>query len=224
MSEPSTRNKIMDAGEHHFAQNGYDRTSLREITASADANLAAVNYHFGSKEKLFEAILRRRITPLNEIREERMGRVIETAETESRLPRVEELLRAFVEPTLEFITNLPESLGFFIMVNRCIMESSGIQHKHFMGLMRPTLMKFYHPLCGSLPHLSKEVVFMRFMFTIGSMAHTIRMLKMMEPSSDRMLKMMEPSSEEDPVIFDGMDVSVINEELIKFVTSGMEGA
>ena len=142
-----------------------------------------------------------------------MGQVIEMAETENRLPRVEELLRAFVEPTMEFITHLPESMGFFMMVNRCIMEFGGIQNKHFMALMRPTLMKFYHSLCGSLPHLSNEVVFMRFMLTIGSMAHTIRTLKMMEPNS-----------EETPVIFAGMDVTAINEELVKFVTAGMEGA
>lgn len=211
MPEPTTRNKIMDAGEHLFAQNGFHRSSLREITNLAGANLAAVNYHFGSKEKLYEAILERRITPINEIREERMGRVIETAEAEDRLPSVAELLRAFVEPTLEFISNLPESLGFFMMVNRCIMDSSGVQRKYFMGLMQPTLMKFYHSLCGSLPHLSREVVYMRFMFTIGSMAHTIRMVQMMDHSGEK-----------DLAIPDDIDFSAINEELIKFVTSGME--
>lgn len=213
MSEPTTRDKIMDAGEHLFAQNGYHRTSLREITATAGANLAAVNYHFGAKEKLFEAILQRRITPLNEIREERMGRVIEAAEKENRLPSVEEILRAFIEPTLEFISSLPESLGFFMMVNRCIMEAEGIQRKYFMELMRSTLMKFYHILCEALPHVAREVVYMRLMFTIGSMAHTIRMFKMMEQSDEK-----------PPGISDDLDYSAINEELIKFATSGMEGA
>ncbi|SMD00320.1 transcriptional regulator, TetR family [Desulfocicer vacuolatum DSM 3385] len=211
MSEPNTKNKILDVGERLFAQNGYDRTSLREITAKAGVNLAAVSYHFGSKDKLFEAILKRRITPLNEIREHRMHRVIKTAKARHTLPSVEELLLAFIEPTLEFIDNTPESLDFFIIVNRCTMESNGVERNCFIKLMQPTLMKFYHPLCESLPRLSKEVVFMRFMFAIGSMVHTIRMLKMMNQNPEK-----------NTVIPHKVDLSVITEELIKFVTSGME--
>ncbi|MFK5953311.1 MAG: TetR/AcrR family transcriptional regulator [Desulfobacterium sp.] len=213
MSEPNTKNKIMDASERLFAQNGYHRTSLREITASAGANLAAVNYHFGSKENLFEAILQRRISPLNQIREERMRQVIETAKTKNCLPDVEKLLRAFVEPTLELIGNTPGSLDFFIIVNRCTMEPNGAQKNCFIKLMQPTLMKFYYPLCESLPHLSKEFVFMRFMFTIGSMVNTIRMLNMMDQIAEK-----------DMVIPENIDISIINEELIKFITSGMENA
>lgn len=46
----STKNKILDAAEHLFAVNGFNGTSLREITSQAEVNLAAVNYHFGSKK------------------------------------------------------------------------------------------------------------------------------------------------------------------------------
>jgi hypothetical protein len=44
------------------------RPRLRAITAAADANLAAVNYHFGSKEALFESVLTRRLDPMNQER------------------------------------------------------------------------------------------------------------------------------------------------------------
>ncbi len=216
MPEPNTRNKIMDAGERLFAQNGYDRTSLREITSRAGANLAAVNYHFGSKEKLFEAILQRRITPLNGVREQRMQKVIEAAQSENCTPGVGDLLRAFVEPTLEFIGNVPESLDFFIIVNRCTMESNGIERNCFIRLMLPTFIKFYDCLCASLPGISKEVVFMHLMFSIGSMIHTVRMLKIMEQTTkaDTMI----------PKVSNKIDIATINEELIRFVTSGMESA
>ena len=51
-----------------FGEKGFDATSLRDITSEAQVNLAAVNYHFGSKEHLFQAVLRRRLDGLNEAR------------------------------------------------------------------------------------------------------------------------------------------------------------
>ena len=66
--ETDTRSRILDAAEKLLVQYGLDATTLRMITAEAQANLAAVNYHFGSKEALIEAVFRRRLTWLNEQR------------------------------------------------------------------------------------------------------------------------------------------------------------
>ena len=60
-----TRERLLDAAKYLFAQRGVDATSLRHITAEAAANLASVNYHFGSKEALFRAVFVRRIGPVN---------------------------------------------------------------------------------------------------------------------------------------------------------------
>ena len=64
----ATKDRILDAAEALFMEHGYEATSLRAITSAADANLAAVNYHFGSKEELFQAILTRRLDPMNQER------------------------------------------------------------------------------------------------------------------------------------------------------------
>ena len=66
--ETDTRSRILDAAENLLVQHGLEATTLRMITAAAQANLAAVNYHFGSKEALIEAVFRRRLTWLNEQR------------------------------------------------------------------------------------------------------------------------------------------------------------
>ena len=60
-----TREKLLDAAERLFAEQGFDSTSLRQITSAAGANLAAVNYHFGSKDDLIVEVLDRRIKPMN---------------------------------------------------------------------------------------------------------------------------------------------------------------
>ena len=56
-----TRERILDAGERLFMAHGYEGTSMRQITSEACVNLAAVNYHFGSKESLMQEVFRRRL-------------------------------------------------------------------------------------------------------------------------------------------------------------------
>ena len=63
-----TKDRILDAAEALFMEHGFEATSLRAITAAAGVNLAAVNYHFGSKEELFQAVLTRRLDPMNQER------------------------------------------------------------------------------------------------------------------------------------------------------------
>src|SRR5881397_2569423 len=64
----ATKLRILDTAESLFMEHGFEATSLRSITAAADVNLAAVNYHFGSKEELFQAVLTRRLDPMNQER------------------------------------------------------------------------------------------------------------------------------------------------------------
>src|SRR5438128_11520727 len=63
-----TRTRILDAAEELFMQHGFEGTSMRLLTAKAGVNLAAVNYHFGSKDALVEALFRRRLDPMNAAR------------------------------------------------------------------------------------------------------------------------------------------------------------
>src|SRR5215208_2869630 len=63
-----TKTRILDAAESLFMEHGFEATSLRQLTSAAAVNLAAVNYHFGSKEELFQAVLTRRLDPMNQER------------------------------------------------------------------------------------------------------------------------------------------------------------
>ena len=99
LNQTDTKQRILDTAEHLFAREGYHSTSLRAITGQANVNLAAVNYHFGSKEALIEAVIERRIVPLNKIRKQNLEAVQEAARHEGRRPLVKEALRAFIEPT-----------------------------------------------------------------------------------------------------------------------------
>ena len=68
MSATDTKQRILDVAEQMFADQGFAGTSLRSIIAAANVNLAAVHYHFKSKEALLEAVVLRRLGPLNQQR------------------------------------------------------------------------------------------------------------------------------------------------------------
>src|SRR5437588_11292962 len=70
-----TKTRIHAAAERLFVEHGFEATSLRQLTPAAGVNLAAVNYHFGSKEELFQAVLTRRLDPMNQERIERLEKL-----------------------------------------------------------------------------------------------------------------------------------------------------
>src|ERR1700687_5407851 len=70
-----TKTRILDAAEQLFMEHGFEATSLRSLTAAASVNLAAVNYHFGSKAELFQAVPTRPLDPMTQERIELLERV-----------------------------------------------------------------------------------------------------------------------------------------------------
>ncbi len=102
MATDETRERIIDAGERLFAAGGEDATSLRAITREADVNVAAIHYHFGDRDGLIEAILDRRLQPLNERRLELLDALL----AEQSEPSVRDLLVAFARPDLEVIDEM----------------------------------------------------------------------------------------------------------------------
>ena len=94
-----TKDRILDAAESLFMEHGFEATSLRAITAAAGANLASVNYHFGSKEVLFQAVLTRRLDPMNQERLDLLTRLEREAEPDA-LP-CDRILSAMFTPALK---------------------------------------------------------------------------------------------------------------------------
>jgi AcrR family transcriptional regulator len=92
------RGRLLDAAEKLFAERGFEATSVRDITAEARCNLAAVNYHFGSKESLYQAAFSRLTKELRDWRERRLRADFQAAAHGAGL---ESLLRSFVIAYLE---------------------------------------------------------------------------------------------------------------------------
>src|SRR3954454_15556964 len=91
----NTRSRILDVAEELFSERGFDKISIRNITEKARVNLAAINYHFGSKEDLIAAIFEREVVPVNNAR----LAALDAAEASGRKdPKLEDILEAFIRP------------------------------------------------------------------------------------------------------------------------------
>src|SRR5512147_619784 len=96
-----TRTRILDAAEELFMQHGFEGTSMRTLTGKASVNLAAVNYHFGSKDALIEAVFRRRLDPMNALRIAELDRLEKDAGGRPLAPP--QIIGAFVGASLRMI-------------------------------------------------------------------------------------------------------------------------
>lgn len=167
----STKERILQAAEELFAEQGIAATSLRQITARASVNLAAVNYHFGSRDALIEAAYARRLEPLNQARLRRLDEL--EAASENPLP-LAEIVRAFIEPVLR-IARDPELGGplFVRLFGQSYTDTSARFEKFFSGHYRDVLERFSGALARSLPDLGQEELYWRLHFMIGATAYTI---------------------------------------------------
>lgn len=173
MPPTNTKKQLLDVAEELFALKGYANTSLRAITGRAGVNLAAVSYHFGSKEGLMEAVLERRLLPLNHLRRKRLEEMMAKAAAEGRAPSPAEVLRAFVEPTLAFSNSGSGARSFICLISRALSDPDPTVRAHFLKHIRPLFEFFSQCLAAALPGLDQCKLFWRTHFILGSLAHVL---------------------------------------------------
>ncbi len=161
-----TKEKILDAAEELFADRGFASTSLREITTEADVNLAAVNYHFGSKLDLLRVVFARRFGPVNAERLERFDALED--------PDVEEVLRAFVAPLFKRLREPGNGWSKFMqLVGRTYSDTNDEIRACLIEQIRVVAARFAGALQTALPELPADVFSSRFHFFVGALAHTL---------------------------------------------------
>ncbi|MGH8674165.1 MAG: TetR/AcrR family transcriptional regulator, partial [Burkholderiales bacterium] len=166
------RTRILDAAEELFMQHGFEGTSMRTLTAQANVNLAAVNYHFGSKDALIEAVFRRRLDPMNAARVAELDR-LEGAVTGSA-PSPEAIIRAFLRASLAMIEDAKSGGRNFIrLLGRAYTEPSKPVRALIGQLYAPAIARYKSALERALPELPKEELIWRMHFMFGTLAYTL---------------------------------------------------
>ncbi len=159
-----TREQLLDAAERLFSERGVRASSVRDITRSAGANTAAVNYHFGSKLGLLQAVCARRLKPLNAERIAGLVLLAEAPET----PRLECILRAFLQPAFTMFREHPEFMRLFAALhvapdNMRSLVYRNTDSEQLVRMLRKTLPR-------ALPEASAQELFWRVHFIVGAMS------------------------------------------------------
>lgn len=160
-----TRDRILDVAERMFAEYGFELTSLRALTAEADVNLAAVHYHFGSKERLFEAVLVRLGAPMNE---ERLA-LLDALEAQGA-PTLESLIEAFVGPPIRLAEGRHDAC---VLLGRSMITPDEQTYALIMRLFGTIIERFRAAFARALPHLSQDELLWRMFFMLGVMTQTL---------------------------------------------------
>jgi AcrR family transcriptional regulator len=167
--EHVTRTRILDAAEALFMQHGFEGTSMRQLTSRAGVNLAAVNYHFGSKDALIQAVFRRRLDPMN------TARIAELAKLESSGSlSPETIIRAFVGPSLRLVEDAKGGgRNFTRLLGRTYTEPSRTLRALIGQMYAPTMERYKTALERALPQMPKDELVWRMHFMFGTLAYTL---------------------------------------------------
>jgi AcrR family transcriptional regulator len=165
-----TRTRILDAAEELFMQHGFEGTSMRHLTSSAGVNLAAVNYHFGSKHALIEAVFRRRLDPMNAAR----ITALEELEKQGGPLPAEAIIRAFVGPSLRLVEDAKGGGRNFIrLLGRTYTEPAKTVRALIGQMYAPAMERYKSALERALPQMPGDELVWRMHFMFGTLAYTL---------------------------------------------------
>ena len=166
-----TRTRILDAAEELFMQHGFEATSMRLLTARASVNLAAVNYHFGSKDALIEAVFRRRLDPMNATRLAALERL--EKEAGGRALSTETIIRAFVGESLRMIEDAKGGRNFIRLLGRTYTEPSKPIRVLIGQLYAPVMERYKSAFERALPQMPRDELVWRMHFMFGTLSYTL---------------------------------------------------
>lgn len=202
-----TQVRLLDAAELLFAEKGFDAVSLRDITQAAEANVAAVNYHFGGKENLINAVMGRHAMPINAERIQRLDLLLERDEK----PTVREVVDAFLRPMMERILEQEGRQQLFAkFIGRMMGEGAcGLPAEvlpHFQEMARKVVAGFR----AAVPSLTEEQAYLRLKFCFAVMADAMMRDEVFEQISEGRL-------------IDGWDWEQCFEDVLDFCVGGLKG-
>jgi AcrR family transcriptional regulator len=170
-----TRERVLAVAERLFAERGLDAVSIRDIIAAAGANLGAINYHFGTKDRLIEAVFERRLIPSARERLQALEAVEKSAG--KRAPGLEAVLEAIFRPVVEEAMD-PRRGGttFGRLMARSLVDPHPVMERVMHSHFTPLVKRFDAALMRAMPSLAPGDVFWRMHLLIGGLHHSLLLL------------------------------------------------
>ena len=168
----ATALSILTAAESLFAQYGYHGVSLRQITAEAKVNLAAINYHYYDKESLYRTVVLQGLTQINESRLKLLHRV--EASSPAGLAPLPDMMHALAQPL--FVPAEGNRAATGRLLGRLLLERHDFTEELLRKELQPTLARFGQAIRRHVPGLAPRDFLWRFSFIVGALHHSVATL------------------------------------------------
>ncbi|MFC3285136.1 TetR/AcrR family transcriptional regulator [Litchfieldella rifensis] len=171
MAQTDTVTRILDTAEVLFAERGFAETSLRNITSKAKVNLAAVNYHFGSKKSLIQAVFARYLDPFTE----RFHTALDELEAkyEGEVIPLEELLETMARCVLEVPAERNSLKVFMKLLGLAYSQAQGHLRRYIQEHYGSVFTRFTGLVRQATPDLPDAERFWRLHFMLGTVIFTL---------------------------------------------------
>lgn len=203
------RKRMIDSAIALFARKGVDQVSLRELTTDAGVNLAAVNYHFGSKEELAKIVFEELTKRVNRDRIDRLQEIETTCKASGALPRLEDIILAFIEPYTG-TANAEEGLLLARLTLRHRTTPSDMTAKLMRKHFDPMAKRYIAALAAACPDVPADEFPWRYTFMASAVVLTITDRR----KDSRLLKL--SGGKADP-----NDSISLSAALVRFLANGM---
>jgi AcrR family transcriptional regulator len=202
-----TATRILDAAETLFVEHGFEATSMRMITQRAEVNLAAVNYHFGSKDALFQGVFTRRLTPLTHTAVQNLDRL--EAGAGSKVLAVNEIVQAFMDAALEIAYDPKRGGVIFVrLLSRTFIEPHPVLRESLPRQYEQMVSRYGRALGRALPHLKPVELHWRLHFAFSAIFNAF--------AGNNILRLFVSDT-----VVNARDPRVIATYLVPFVTAGL---
>jgi AcrR family transcriptional regulator len=179
MAQHDTVSRILDTAEALFAEKGFAETSLRAITTKANVNLAAVNYHFGSKKSLIQAVFSRFLDPMTISLEKTLDKA--QVDQQQEVLSVEDILVLVAKVMVAESHGDSKRLSMMMrLAGLAYTQGQGHLRKHLQNQYSHTFKRLMRITAGATPELLPLERFWRFHFMLGSLVFTMASLESLQ--------------------------------------------
>lgn len=201
--QKDTAQRILNAAEELFSEKGFAETSLRNITTKAGVNLASVNYHFGSKKSLIQAVFARYLAPFTF----QFSQQLDIIENQENSP--EELLRLLVITLTKSGLENSERFGVFMrLLGLAYSQGQGHLRKFLTAEYGQVFNRYMKEINRVTPQLTPMERFWRIHFMLGSAVFAMSSVDSLMAMADHDLNM-------------ETDVEDVVSQLLPFLASGL---
>ncbi len=200
----TTRDRLLEAAERLFAENGFDGASVREVTTAARCNIASVNYHFGTKDNLYREVFQRRLSALRELRISRLNEALEQA---GESATVELVLETFTSAFLEPLANESDGRLIIKLMAREMLDPHLPTEVFFKQMIDPVSQCLSDALRKVAPGLDKRSAALCVHSVVAQLVHVIHYARLRYGT--------------DAVGWPGSDLELMARHVTRFSTAGV---